>query len=87
MSNILIDVPVCKSPRLRWLEKYNLQTIDTGLEGGECPESGHEYKRWIAGPRDVPPEPDTWSEGDTEDEAIAQWARERGIRLWNEEHL
>lgn len=76
-----------KSPRLRWMEKHNLVTHDFG-EGGESPETGMEYKRWVCRVQEPDlTERDCGAQGDTEADAIADWANRNNVRLWNEETL
>lgn len=70
------------SPRLRWLKKHDVATIDF-KEGGE--DERGEYKRWAAGTTNH--DNTRWQQGDTEDEAIANWAKAHNVPLWNEEGL
>ena len=81
MSEELFDVPVNKSPRLRWIEARGLHIRKTdprkvGTEDcdGEVIEAFYvsmNKRHWIGGP--------------TEDDALAKWARVAGVPLWNEE--
>lgn len=83
----LFDVPEVKSPRLRWMEKHGLKTKHfPGVQDGEeDPETGYELHTWVAW-RGSPP---VWirTGGATEDDALADWARANGVRMWNEEDL
>ena len=82
---LLFDVPPQDSPRLAWMKIYDIHTQDTGQEG-ECPEMGHDFKRWGCWSGDMGDAmaSDEFSEGDTEGEAIADWAKRHGVLLWNE---
>lgn len=73
-----------KSPRLLWLESNDIRTADCG-SGGDSPETG-EYKRWCCWSGDMGQamSDGPLAEGDTEDEAITEWAKMHDIRLWNE---
>jgi len=81
----LFDVPVVKSPRLKWIEKHRLKTkcAEFPVADGDEDEFGNEVFQWSASD-------DNWKHshgGATEDDALAAWARARGVRLWNEEGL
>jgi len=80
-----------KSPMMQWMEKHNLTTFDC-LNGGECPETGTEFKRWccfVGG--DIQEafqeafKEGTIGEGDTRDEAVSNWAKINKVPLWNEQ--
>ena len=72
-----------ESPRLRWLARHGVVTRDNGQAGED--ELG-EFSRWMAwitssgvvygGPRRM--RKDYVGHGDTEDEALADWARKHG---------
>ena len=74
MSEELFNIPTVKSPRLRWIEKHDLRTIS-----GTTAENKVEWAAWQIG-RGA-----KTFKGDTEDDALAAWAKARGVRLWNEE--
>ena len=69
------DIPVVKSPRLRWIESHG---VKTRCEQPKCQED--EYIQWRA-----------WNAhtnacfGRTEDDAIVNWAIANGVRLWFDE--
>lgn len=65
------------SPRLKWMKKYGVQVYDF-KSPGESPETGS-HKRWAAGTGIL-----NYCEGDTELEAISEWAKSHGIALWDE---
>jgi hypothetical protein len=75
-----------KSPRLLWMERHGVKTSET--MAGECPETGFEWLSWVAysGELEIS-ERDRVGIGETEDDAIADWARINGVRLWNEDYL
>ena len=76
------------SPKLRWLKQHGLVTLQPEHGGTECPETGEEIPIWVC----RTPEPSfgwCWRPcdiggGDTEQEACAHVAIQRGIKLWNE---
>ena len=67
--NELFEIPECKSPRLRWMERYNIQTTDDPITLG-----------WMAFGKI-----EGVGFGDTEEEAVLAYAKNAGIKLWNEE--
>lgn len=78
MSELLFDVPIQKSPRLVWMEMHKVKLHDHGEPfldevKGDC-------ERWLCYSESHAAN----GEGKTEDEAIADFARCAGIRLWNE---
>jgi len=79
----LFNVPAVKSPRLKWMEKYGVTTrrADHVVSAGEEDDFGHPVHQWTATNR--------WHNrgGDTEDDALAAWARAQGVKMWNEEGL
>lgn len=84
------DAVASDSPRRLWLARHGLATRDNGQAGED--ELG-EFGRWLAwrieagirygGPRRMPGY--SVGHGDTEDEALADWARKNGKRMWFEE--
>ena len=83
MSEELFSVPEAKSPRLKWMEKHcvNVRSTPVGLVGTEDELTGDEVRAFYAtGDGTL-----TGKFGTTEDDALAAWARARGVRLWNEE--
>ena len=91
MSNPeLFTVPKVKSPRLRWIEKHRLVTQHhRGIAmGDEDPETGEDLYPWTAWKTGSKPAP--WRSecgGATEDDALAGWARNNGVRMWFEEGM
>lgn len=85
MNDMLFDVPPQDSPRLAWMKR-------NGVLLDHCPEQ--EPYPWIAWLKEHGEE---WTDalarhgdfvfgyGTTEDEAITDLARSRGLKLWNEE--
>jgi len=74
------------SPKIRWMKKYNLKC--------ECDESlfgNDEYEPWSCWDMSLENSfgdlENNYSTGNTEDEAIAAYAKKHGIKLWNEEGL
>lgn len=85
----LFEIPVCESPRLKWLKKHSVKTKHfPDCEAGDEDEFGNELWPWIAWL-------DCGSEGIgtfhagalKEDEAIANLAVRMKWKLWNEEQL
>ena len=86
IKDLLFDVPVQPSPRLRWLQEHKITTAHwPEVNPGDEDEFGNELFPWTAfcGPLDGLHA--TIGCGATEAEALADYARQRGIRLWNEE--
>ena len=89
----LFSVPVVKSPRLRWIEAQGLRTKhypDVAV-GDEDPETGDDLFPWVAwcsqgksGDGKCYP-PRHAAGGATEDDALAEWSRRYGKRMWFEE--
>ena len=84
MSDSLFDIPPVLSPRLKWMEKYNVKT-HYALESDDPPH-------WCwCGDRDAMSVAlgsrgnECFAQADSEDEAIEGHAILRGILLWNEE--
>jgi hypothetical protein len=74
---MLFNAPAQDSPRLAWMKRYGVKTFDRGYSGTD--EMG-DFERWTAGVG-----ASNYVDGATEDEAIANWAKEHGLKLWNEE--
>lgn len=79
------------SPRIQWLIAHNLVTekMPDDIAGMESPETGDEIPRWVCRVKKENPEcahysPREIGGGDTEDEACADLAINRNIKLWNE---
>jgi len=68
------------SPRLAWFKKHNVSTYRT-------PHMADEDEPWNcwSGPLQEAVNNNRYATGETEDEAIANWAIENEVRLWNEE--
>lgn len=89
-STVAVD-----SPRLRWMKELGVLTIQQPKElvGETCPETGDIIPAWVAGRYaqddfDIYHAPlDVAGHGDTEDEALADWARRNGVRMWNETEI
>lgn len=78
----LFDVPKSLSPRLVWIEEKGIKTYRSP---GLCPDEAP-WNCW-SGDLETAIEKDSFGVGDTEDEAIVNWAKANGVRLWNEEGL
>lgn len=86
----LFTIPEVKSPRLKWIAAHNLHTkhFPDRREGDECPETGadmHPWEAWQHAGKVYPP--GNSCGGPTEDDALANWARNNGVRMWNEEAM
>ena len=86
MRDELFDVPVVKSPRLKWIEKHGLYTqhFPDVKPGDDDPETGEEiypWRAWVGNMRHAR----ICAGGATEDDALAEWAKASGVLLWNEE--
>jgi hypothetical protein len=79
----LFNLPPCDSPRLRWMKKHNVETRDD-IKIDEYPESA--FFAWSGDLNDAIDNVRLGS-GDTELDAITDWAIKNGVRLWNEEKL
>jgi hypothetical protein len=79
----LFNVPVVKSPRLKWLARHGISTLraDHTVSAGEEDDFGHRVHQWTA--------TNGWHNrgGDTEDDALAALARVALLKMWNEEGL
>lgn len=68
------------SPRLAWLKKHNLNTYKSpGID-----EEDEPWSCWTGQLEDAIKH-NSYVTGETEDEAITNWAIENGVKLWNEE--
>ena len=65
------------SPRLKWIKRHQLKTE-------RAFDEYYDEMRWCAW-RDLATCFDSEGSGITEDDAIADWARRNGVKLWNEE--
>lgn len=81
-----------ESPRLRWMRRHNLETerIPEGGPGVESPETGDDIPAFVCRIKKQNPNFSTYCDreiggGDTEEEAIIDFAIHAGIPLWNED--
>lgn len=85
MSELFDNLPELKSPRLLWMERHHIETH----HAPHCDEIGAwsawSYERDSQGKGCIPEDPEALGYGDTEHDAIADYARKRGWKLWNEE--
>ena len=74
------------SPKLQWMEKHGVTTIQQppALVGETCPETGDVIPAWVAGAYLSLDLAHQYGHGDTEEDSIADWARKNDVRLWNE---
>ena len=86
MNDTLFDLPICESPRLKWIRERNVSTkLNENVQPGDEDEFSVEtIYPWCAyvGTPDFP-RPDA-GYGNTEEEAIVDLAKLKGWRLWNE---
>lgn len=69
-----------ESPKLVWIRRHGIKTnFDDSLELEE-----HPWSAW-QGNLDYAIEADNFGTGETEEDAIVNWARRNEVRLWNEE--
>lgn len=73
MNETLFPLPESPSPRLKRLAKHNVRV-----------ENHNGW--WRAGERGAWPQV-VFGRGETEDEAITNWAIVHGVKLWNEEQV
>ena len=73
----LFSLPPTKSPKQKWIERHNLNT-------SEAPELAEPWSCW-AGNLSAALDAGTVAHGNTEEDAIVQWAIQNNVRLWNEE--
>jgi hypothetical protein len=90
----LFPIPETPSPRLAWMKKHSLSSrhyskVEIGFEDEF---SGERIYPWIV--YSVPFQAggqfcgdSVAAGGDTEDEALTNWAKANGVKLWNEEGL
>ncbi len=74
----LFTIPEQLSPRLAWMKRYEISTVDVG----------HSWEAWGWFPVLDDPIILTryWiGHGNTDGEALADLAKQAGIKLWNEE--
>lgn len=72
----LFDISESLSPRLAWMRKHGIQT----LEGFDCVD---QVPVWAAFPDEADIGKGTACDGDTEMEAIEKLAGRLNIKLWN----
>lgn len=92
MSETLFAMPETPSPRMVWLRDKNVRTHrnDGVSAGDECEFTGEPIAVWCAfiGEPPVGIRAEGFlGFGDTEDDAIADLAKKRGWKLWNEENF
>lgn len=82
----LFDIKSVKqdSPRFAWMKHYgvkvkNCPDVTVGDEG----EFGNEQWPWYAFAHEAS-QPEDFVGGETEDEALANFAKSKNLRLWNE---
>lgn len=81
----LFEVPEMLSPRLAWMKKHKVKTEQTPKNMvDEEDEFGNTCAAWYAMFR-VPGK--TAVGGDTEQDAICNFAKYHRLKLWNEENL
>lgn len=86
----LLNVEQQLSTRLAWMQNHCVRTHEFTSTPGDDRTFNHlGFGRWIAFVgKSIPPHEDSyrsWSNGDTEDEAIVNLAKSMGWKLWNEE--
>jgi len=77
----LFDIPESKSPRLLWMERHGIATINSGIDhedGDECEITGNQCYRYYATCGNQA------SGGHTKDDAIIALAVKLQLRLWSE---
>ena len=88
MSDLLFDVPVCESPRLRWMKNHRVKTHEFTNDPSDERTLNHlGFSRWVAHVGRMPAHEDegVYALGSTEDLALVSLAQGMGWRLWNEE--
>lgn len=73
----LFVIPPSKSPKQLWIERHNLNTQ-------EAAELAEPWSCW-SGNLSAAIDAGKVAHGNTEDDAIVQWAIQNHVRLWNEE--
>ena len=81
MNTELFPTVKCDSPRLAWIKRHNLTTAHNPELADDSP-----WSCWSC-PLSNALDRETIGLGDTEADAIAEWAKLTGTRLWNEEAL
>lgn len=76
----LFDLPPSLSPRLLWMEKHGIE-----IEQESDPKLGNFWWAWSTKYSGEDPDSAISMIGDTEEDAVFQWARMHGVPLWNEE--
>lgn len=71
-KSVTVDSP-CK----KWVKKHSISTL-------KSPEIDPPWAAWSGGLDDALNK-DNIGYGQTEDDALVDWAKENGVRLWNEE--
>lgn len=73
------------SPRLKWMQEPQVKThYCAAFVGDGDPWCAWDSKNEYKGDGGVPYDPDACGYGQTEDEAIVEFARINNLRLWNE---
>lgn len=79
MSELLFDVEVVESPRLKWMKRHGVEVSDNPLFGvrntGRIQYPIRAMDSWSG----------AYASAETEEDAVVDLARARGLRLWNEE--
>ena len=87
MSDLLFDIPICESPRLKWMRERKVSThFNKDVQLGDEDEfSGETIYPWCAFTGEPKfPRLDA-GYGNTEHESIVALAILKGWKLWNEE--
>ena len=80
----LFTIPETPSPRLAWMRKHGVETHKTEhYIPGDEDEFGNAIHRWYACRGELNTK--TACGGATEQEALCEFAKFHGLRLWNEE--
>ena len=86
MNDTLFDIPVCESPRLKWLREHKVSThFNKDVQPGDEDEfSGETIYPWCAyvGPLEYPRADAGY--GNTEHDAVVELAIINDWKLWNE---
>ncbi len=86
MKTELFDIPVCESPRMKWLKARNVTRHHwAGVSPGDEDEFGNEMFPWTAFIGDIEGLHTAVGGGNTEHEAIVDLAVKKGWKMWNEE--
>ncbi len=88
MTDTLFPLPHDPSPRLKWMSTHNIRVIDNGPDVQvECEGKEWRERRYCAHHASTC-SPFHWNDagfGDTELDAIYDFADKQGIKLWNEQ--